>query len=188
MGFRFIGGPYDGMDIDPALLDRYATLSSTNGDLRARLFVQMPPREDWDRLIRGEEVRPVPAVTYEQVLGPEGVSFRAAAPDAIERARSESRLKITSLARTMLAGLSEPERRRVIEAADALQQDPPERWSQEKVLRISEEEPVYLLRVPPDLRVFVRITEDQRLELFDVVREATLQLFRERPPAAGAPR
>jgi hypothetical protein len=188
MGFRFVGGPYDGMELDHTLVNRYATLAPVNGDLDTRLFVLMPSREDWDRIIRGEEVRPETLYPYERVFGPEGAWFRASPPGALDRARSESRLKLHSRARTALAALSEEDRRQVIEAVDALQQQPPDRWSKEKVIRISEDEPVYLLRVSPELRAFIRIAEGHQIELFDIVREEALRLFLERTLPAGASR
>jgi hypothetical protein len=39
---------------------------------------------------------------------------------------------------------------------------------------------VYLVRVSPELRAFVRVLDSGSLELFDVMREETLRLFLER--------
>jgi hypothetical protein len=54
-------------------------------------------------------------------------------------------------------------------------------WPAERVLRISQDKPVYLLHVTPDLRAFIRVsTPAAEIELFDLVREEALNMFRER--------
>jgi hypothetical protein len=188
MAFQFVGGPYDGMEIDPTLVNRHGSVVPVTGDLGTRLFVLMPPREDWDRLTRGEQVEPKPLYPYERVFGENGAWFQEAAPGALDRALTESRLQVHSRARPALAALSQGDRRLVIEAASALQESAPDRWPKDRVVRITDTEPVYLLRVSPDLRAFIRVTESGRIELSDLVREDTLQMFRERQRPAGSPR
>jgi hypothetical protein len=188
MRFGFVGGPYDGMDIDPPTVYRYASVRAVDGDVGSRLFVLLPPREEWDRLVRGEAVPSNATFAYERFSGPEDVWFQSVPPGTFERAQSESRLKVHSRARIALAALSMPERRRILEAADALQHRPPEQWPNGDVLRISEEEPDYLLRVPPDLRALVRLTEGGAVELSDIVRKDALELFRDWKRPADATR
>ncbi len=54
------------------------------------------------------------------------------------------------------------------------------------MVRLEEQKPIYLLRIPPDLRAFIRILDSGELELLDVVRQEALQLFHERQRATGA--
>jgi hypothetical protein len=188
MGFRFVGGPYDGVEIDPPTLYRHAPVQAVTGDVGSRYFVLLPPREDWERLVRGQVVPSSTTYAYERCSGPEDVRFQLVPPGTFEQARSESRLKVHSRARIALSVLSMPERRRVLEAADALQHRPPEQWPNGEVLRISEDEPDYVLRVPPDLRALVRLTEGGAVELSDVVRKDALELFRDWKHPADATR
>ena len=44
----------------------------------------------------------------------------------------------------------------------------------------SPDKPVFLLRVTPELRAFIRLEEGGAVELFDILREDTLRLFLER--------
>ena len=50
----------------------------------------------------------------------------------------------------------------------------------QKVIRISDDEPIYLVNLPGQLRAFVRVLDTGEIELFDIMREETLRLFRER--------
>ena len=180
MDFKFLGGPYDGMKIDAELIDRHARMEPVTGDLGRRLFVLMPPREDWERAARGEKVKRKAFVPYEQAPGNEGM-FQATSPESLEKARSEARLKIHPRARPALSVLAPDERRLVLDAADALQHEKPGRWPKERALPISPDEPVYLLRVSPSLRAIIRVTGAGEIELEDIVRKEALQLFRNGP-------
>jgi hypothetical protein len=68
----------------------------------------------------------------------------------------------------------------VLEAAEALRGRDPASWPQEEVVRLSADEPVYLLRLPSGLRAFIRVVDSGGIELLDIMREETLQLFLER--------
>jgi hypothetical protein len=92
----------------------------------------------------------------------------------------ESHLAVHPRAHTALAVLSEWDRLKVLSAVEALQGSAPVSWPREEVVRLEEGKPVYLLRVPPDLRAFIRVLESGEIELIDIVREETLQLFRGR--------
>jgi hypothetical protein len=76
----------------------------------------------------------------------------------------------------------------VLEAADALQHLPPDHWPQLGALPISEDEPIYVLRASPELRVLVQVAEGGGVELTDIVRKEALELFRQRARPADAPR
>ncbi len=176
MDYKFLGGPYDGMSIDAALIDRHARRQTVTGDLGRRLFILLPPREDWERASRGEKVKPRAVFAYEQAPGNE-VVFQAASLKSLEKAQSEARLKVHPRARPALSVLAPDERRLVLDAADALQHEEPSRWPKERALPISPDEPVYLLRVSPSLRALVRVTGAGEIELEDIVRKEALQLF-----------
>jgi hypothetical protein len=180
MGMRFIGGPYDGMEIDQTLLNRHAELVPVSGDLGMRLFMLMPPRASWEKILRGEAAKKGPLQPYERVFNPEGAHFEAVPAGAFDQALLEAKLKVHPRARTALAALSERDQRAVVQAAAALQNSDPSSWPHEAVERLGGDQPVYLLRVSPDLRAFLRVLESGGLELFDIMREDTLRLFLER--------
>jgi hypothetical protein len=96
MVVQFVGGPYDGREIDQDLIDRFAEVRPVRGDVGARFFVLMPPPEDWARLVRGEEVRPQTTYPYERCDGPDSTWFQTVPAGAFDRAVSESRLKVHS--------------------------------------------------------------------------------------------
>jgi len=103
--------------------------------------------------------------------------FEASPP---HEAALESKLKIHPRARTALASLSGEDQLAVLAAAEALQTADPASWPREKVERLNQDQPVYLLRVSPELRAFIRLLDSGGIELFDIVREDTLRLFLER--------
>jgi hypothetical protein len=107
-------------------------------------------------------------------------------PDQEERL--QSKVTVGQRARTALTSLPESDQLAVLLAAEALQDRDPTTWPREEVLGLGPEKHVYLLRVPPDLRAFIRILDSGAIELFDIAREETLQLFLERQQATGAPR
>ncbi|HEV3260055.1 MAG TPA: hypothetical protein VG013_24565 [Gemmataceae bacterium] len=92
----------------------------------------------------------------------------------------ESKLTIHPRAHTALASLPEKDQLAVLDAAEALQTGDPTSWPREKVDRLSPDKPVFLLRVSPELRAFIRVADSGGIELFDIVREETLRLFLER--------
>jgi hypothetical protein len=94
-------------------------------------------------------------------------------------ANFNSRVTIQPRAQTALASLPEEDRQAVLAMVEALQAREPASWSSQEATRVSPDKPVYLLRVTPELRAFIRV-EDGGLELFDIVREDTLRLFLER--------
>jgi hypothetical protein len=98
----------------------------------------------------------------------------------LQNASLESKVTVHPRARTALESLSEGERQAVLVAVEMLQSRDPASWPGEEVSRLIPDQPVYLLRVSPDLRAFIRILDSGSLELFDIVPEETLRLFRER--------
>jgi hypothetical protein len=187
MAFLFVGGPYDGMEIDHELINRHTSIIPVSGDLGTRLFVLMPPREQWDALIHsGPPVREGVHQLYERVFDSGGAHFELALPDALAQAQLEATLKVHPRARTALSALPDVSRRAVVQAVSALQTTHPEQWPGNSVSRLSPDKPLYLVRATPELRAFVRALEPKGVELLDVVRENTLRLFLERQ-RSGSP-
>jgi hypothetical protein len=62
---------------------------------------------------------------------------------------------------------------------------PPEHWQERGTVRLSPDEPLYLVRVDDSLRVILR-EGGERPEVEDIVRHETLQWFREAEDAARA--
>jgi hypothetical protein len=91
-----------------------------------------------------------------------------------------SRVRIHPRARTALGSLPEEDRLAVLAAAEALPAADPASWPHDKAERLSPEEPVYLLRVTPGLRAYLRVPDSGGIELLDIVPEETLRLFLER--------
>src|SRR5207253_286134 len=88
---------------------------------------------------------------------------------------------INPRARTALTALSDDDRESVRAALEALVLRDEGAWPADRALRISQDKSVYLLHVTPDLRAFLRVgNTPPEVELFDLVREETLNLFRER--------
>jgi hypothetical protein len=92
----------------------------------------------------------------------------------------ESKIKVHPRAHMALTSLPERDQIAVLTAAESLQGIDPASWPSEKANSVSPDKPIYLLRVSPDLRAFVRILDSGDIELFDIVSEETLRLFLER--------
>jgi len=85
----FVGGPYDAMDIDQGLLNKFGCLMPFPAEGQNRLFVLMPPREKWDLLCRGEITKSEaggPLLPYERVFAPGGAEFRFSESGQFEEA------------------------------------------------------------------------------------------------------
>src|SRR4051794_25699485 len=109
MGFRFVGGPFNAMEIDHELLNQHALFHLVTGDLGTRLFVFMPNRANWDKIVSGELASPKDSLngmdlfqTYERAYGPEGPHFNWSPPGAYEQAQIEAKLKVQTRALTAL--------------------------------------------------------------------------------------
>lgn len=89
-------------------------------------------------------------------------------------------LTIHPRAETALTSLTEKEQVEVLAAAESLLGRDPASWPREQAVRLDPDKPVFLLRVSPELRAFVRREDGGAIELYDIVREDTLRLFLER--------
>jgi hypothetical protein len=49
-----VGGPYDGMRINIEQINKFGHLTPVSTKRGIRLFVLLPSREDWERLLKGE--------------------------------------------------------------------------------------------------------------------------------------
>jgi hypothetical protein len=89
------------------------------------------------------------------------------------------RFSIHARARTALASIPDRDRLQTLLAVDALVTRDPGSWPKAEAVALGAEKQVYLVRVTPELRAFIRVLDPQRIELFDLVREDTLQQFLE---------
>jgi hypothetical protein len=176
------------MEIDPTMLNGNGVVFSVPGEVGPRMFVLLPPREDWERIVRGEKVKAPPSLVlyepYEQ-QGAEGTWFQKVTFGAFLQANLKSLIKIDPRALPALDALPVEERQQVLVAAVALQQQDPVRWPKELVIRVDDDKPFCLLRASPSLRAFIRIQEGGELELFDIAREETLRWFGKQAQPAG---
>jgi hypothetical protein len=92
-----------------------------------------------------------------------------------EKTMSENGLKMRGIAKAVLYQLPDSERQNVLAAVEKLRKLEPAQWPSETVVRLLGPDPLYLLRVPPDLRVFLRQAGPNEIEIEDVVREGLLE-------------
>lgn len=94
---------------------------------------------------------------------------------------SAGRRKIIANQRALTAfdSLSDKDRKAVIDSVSDLADQDPSQWPNDRVSKVGKDKPVYFLQVSPEIRVFIRLTEEGSIELFDIVSEATLQKFLE---------
>jgi hypothetical protein len=106
MGLKFVGGPYDGMEIEHALINQYARLAPVQGDVGFRLFVLLPDSPAvWAGQVRGADVKPKKLIAYEQYQSAGGVVFVETPPGTFDRALSEAKLRVHPRARPALGVL-----------------------------------------------------------------------------------
>jgi hypothetical protein len=86
----------------------------------------------------------------------------------------------------MLDGLTDSERRRLVEAAEQRQNSDPAQWPKDRVARMPGTETNYVMLVPPDLHVFFNAPEGNGIEILDIVREGLLRFLRGERRAKGA--
>ena len=55
----------------------------------------------------------------------------------------------------------------------------PASWPPQEAQRFRPNEPLYVLRIPPDWLAFIRVLEPGHIELFDIMLEGTLRMFQE---------
>ena len=74
---RFCGGPYDGLQLEDGLVERCARPLPHGSGAN---FICMPPRADWDAVVRGDKDPSGPfreaSPVYERVLLAMGTEFR----------------------------------------------------------------------------------------------------------------
>jgi hypothetical protein len=104
---------------------------------------------------------------------------------ALDSPSITGRVMISELARTVLDALSPPERKGVLETVDGLRGHDPAQWPESEALGSGCQGETYSVRVTPGLRAFVRPLGPSGIELFNLMREETLQWFRESMGATG---
>jgi hypothetical protein len=98
----------------------------------------------------------------------------------------KSKLQIGPLAQTALRVLDPETSWGVLAAIEWLLPRDPGSWSANQAERFRPDEPLYMLRVPPDWLAFIRVLASGRIELFDIMREGTLRMFQEGYSAGSA--
>jgi len=88
---KFVGGPYDGMDITIELIRKHATqMPPIQAGRQTRRFVLMPPRAEWERICRGEMTIDDDSVgpyhPYEKVNVSAGVEYHDADTGRLDEA------------------------------------------------------------------------------------------------------
>jgi hypothetical protein len=79
MAAIFVGGPYDGMALDHRQINAFAMVVPVFRGPQSRQFLMMPPRGEWDRLVRGEIAKDQAVgdrYIYERVFVPGGDEYR----------------------------------------------------------------------------------------------------------------
>jgi hypothetical protein len=85
MKAKFVGGPYDGLELDHDQINAYCDIGSIPADGGGRrLFVSLPPLERWDDLVSGRVSKEDKAgwgdiCMYERKVKSSGVEFHAVA-------------------------------------------------------------------------------------------------------------
>ena len=101
------------------------------------------------------------------------------------RAEIEANLVIHSLAQIPMTYLPHWDQVEILSAVESLQHQSPDSWPEEKVVRLEEDKLVFLLRVSPDLRAFIGLSDAGAVELIDVVRTEVLELFHQQRQEAS---
>ncbi|MFO0796604.1 MAG: hypothetical protein U0804_03950 [Gemmataceae bacterium] len=184
MSVLFVGGPYDGRELDGESLYGRVPFERVLGDLGNRVFVLMPPPEAWDVAGGGNASSGI-QYAYERVATPEGHRFEWRGQGGLEEARREAGLAIHPRAKTALSTFPPELQRDVVQTVAALLNVPPERWPSRGVMHLLDGKPIYLVTLPRSYRAFVRVRDDRRVELFDIFREETLRQFAEQYASAG---
>jgi hypothetical protein len=86
---KFVGGPYDGMEISHEQINRHASVMPMPAGRQNRLFLLMPPRAEWERICRGEIIKDQaggPLHAYERVFVPDGAEFHDASDGRLDEA------------------------------------------------------------------------------------------------------
>lgn len=96
------------------------------------------------------------------------------------------KLTLNQRAITTLTSLSPKDREAVVAILRKLADQDISELPQQVAMPVGHDQRIYLLQVTPEFRAFVRVVNDDTLELFDIVRDKTLQTFLEQAKAKGA--
>ncbi len=89
---QFVGGPYDGMRIGVDQVNSLCHITPISTKRGIRLFVLLPPREDWNRLLKGEVTKEGPFDVlhpYERKFIPGGAEFQYSPGEVITEALAD---------------------------------------------------------------------------------------------------
>jgi hypothetical protein len=79
----------------------------------------------------------------------------------------------------IMDGLSAEERQLILESVRRLQETDPAQWPKDQVIALPQTKPTYLLRLPGTMRVIFERHESGELEIEALVRQETLDWFRQ---------
>jgi hypothetical protein len=85
----FVGGPYDGLELDDVELSEFTTLVPVRTDRGIRVFSLLPPLREWDRVAAGVPFAEPGRYAYELVLTGDSGEFR----DAVENGAYEQAVR-----------------------------------------------------------------------------------------------
>ena len=88
-----------------------------------------------------------------------------------------NRFALRRRALQVLDALAPEEQKQVLDKLEALGKLPREQWPMHEFSRLPGEEPLYLLRIPPRLRLFVRMDDGSQPEVLDIVHRDRLAAF-----------
>jgi hypothetical protein len=90
------------------------------------------------------------------------------------------KLQFNRHVQTALEALPERDRQTIRATVESIAYKQPSAWPPELVSRVSPSEPMYFVRVHPDYRAVITVSDTGRIELVDMMREDTLRQFLER--------
>ncbi len=172
--FRFVGGEYNGKEVSVEAVNKHAHIVPVSGDLGTRLFALMPPLNYWQKFLK---TNAEPLYPYERVFTESGPEFHAAQPGSLDKALSESKIRVDALAKAALDTLAYSERTLVIDELDALRREQPSRWPAEKVRSLDTSTRKYLLTVPPRLCAVFTLTDKNEILVVDVLHADAIERF-----------
>jgi hypothetical protein len=79
------------------------------------------------------------------------------------------------MAKLLLDDLPEADRQNILDTIETLRHSDPSQWPQDKVVRVWDDPPRYMLRPTPSLRLFLKHNEQNELEIADLLREELYQ-------------
>lgn len=97
----------------------------------------------------------------------------------------ENGVRWDGMARIQRWTLPEKNRKQLDRALASLVGRPPDQWPAQRVVRVREAPPLYLLRLPEGFRAFIAPVENNEIEVQIVTNQASIDQFRENGAREG---